>query len=205
MLTTARRFGPKSHGRLVTDDELEVAEYRPGYDYEVIFGRLFVSPAPNREHDVVEKHIYSQVYLYSVDHSDVVGCVTDRARVFVAGVEMTTVPEPDLAVYAEDLDDWRDGTPFIVGEVMRGTDIDKDLFRNVELYRRVPTIQEYWVFDVREEPRRPKLWVYRRVRNDWDIQEFPPDTIYQTPQLPGLKLRVSPPPRPVTKRRRSKR
>lgn len=205
MLTTVRRFGPKSHGRFVTDEELEVAEYRPGYDYEVIFGRLFVSPAPNREHDIVEKHILLQIQLYGLEHPDIVGCATDRARVFVAGVEMTTAPEPDLAVYAEDLDDWRDGEPFIVGEVLRGTDIDKDLFRNVELYLRVPTIQEYWVFDIREEPRRPKLWIYRRVRNDWDIQEFPPDTIYETPLLPGLKLRVSPQPRPTTKRRRTKR
>ncbi len=55
MLTSAVRFGPKSHGRLVTDDELEHAEYRPGYDYEVIFGRLYVSPAPNPEHDVVAR------------------------------------------------------------------------------------------------------------------------------------------------------
>lgn len=205
MLTATRRFGPKSHGRLVTDDELEHAEYRPGYDYEVIFGRLFVSPAPNFEHDVVEKHIYNQIFLYSVNHPDVVGYVTDRSRVFVSGVEATTAPEPDLAVYADSFDNWREAEPFIVGEVMRGTDIDKDLFRNVGLYLRVPTIQEYWVFDVREEPRRPRLWVYRRVKGDWDIQEFPPDTIYQTPLLPGLKLRVSPPPRPTTKRRRSKR
>ncbi len=205
MLTTAVRFGPKSHGRLVTDEQLEHADFRLGYDYEVIFGRLYVSPAPNREHDVVEKHIFLQVHLYSVDHPEIVGCVTDRARVFVPGVEMTTAPEPDLAVYAEDLDDWRDGEPFIVGEVLRGTDIDKDLFRNVELYLRVPTIQEYWVFDLRDDARRPKLWVYRRVRNDWDVQEFPPDTIYETPLLPGLKLRVSPPPRPAAKRRRTKR
>jgi Uma2 family endonuclease len=205
MLTTVRRFGPRSHGRLVTNEELETADYRLGYDYEVIFGRLFVSPAPNFEHDVVEKHIYNQVYLYSVDHPEIVGYVTDRARIFVPGVELTTAPEPDLAVYAEQFEDWREAEPFIVGEVMRGTDIDKDLFRNPGLYLRVPTIQEYWVFDIREEPRRPKLWVYRRVRNDWDIQEFPPDTIYQTPLLPGLKLRVTPPPRSATNRRRTKR
>ncbi|MFM9964576.1 MAG: Uma2 family endonuclease, partial [Planctomycetaceae bacterium] len=151
MLTTTVRFGPKSHGRLVTDEELEVAEYRPGYDYEVIFGRLFVSPAPNREHDIVEKSILLQIQIYGLEHPEIVACATDRARVFVPGVEMTTAPEPDLAIYAEDLDDWRDGEPFIVGEVLRGTDIDKDLFRNPGLYLRVPSIQEYWVFDIREE------------------------------------------------------
>ena len=205
MVTTAVRFGPKSHGRLVTDEELEQAEYRLGYDYEVIFGRLYVSPAPNREHDVVEKHIYDQLARYRDDHPDVVGYVTDRARVFVPGVEMTTAPEPDLAVYAEDLGDWRDSEPFIVGEVLRGPDINKDLFRNVELYLRVPTIREYWVFDIRDEPRRPKLLVYRRTRDDWDVQEFPPDTIYETPLLPGLKLKISPPPRTVAKRKPTKR
>lgn len=205
MLTTAVRFGPKSHGRLVTDEELEQAEYRPGYNYEVIFGRLYVSPAPNREHDIVEKHIFHQVYLYGLDHPEIVGCVTDRARVFVPDVEMTTAPEPDLAVYAEDLDDWRDAEPFIVGEVLRGVDVDKDLFRNVDLYLRVPTIREYWVFDIRAEPRQPKLWVHRRLRDGWDIQEFPPDAIYETPLLPGLKLQVSPPARLTTKRRRTKR
>ena len=143
MLTTAVRFGPKSHGRFVTDEELEHAEYRPGYKYEVIFGRLYVSPAPNFEHDAVEKHIYNQIFLYSLDHAEVLGYVTDGARVFVKDVEVTTAPEPDLAVYADAFDDWRDAEPFIVGEVLRGIDIDKDLFRNVSLYWQVTSIKEY--------------------------------------------------------------
>ena len=82
-MLTAVRFGPNDHGRLVTDEELEAADYLGGYDYEVIFGRLYVSPAPNREHDVVEKHIYNQIDVYSVEHPEVIGYVTDRARVFV--------------------------------------------------------------------------------------------------------------------------
>lgn len=203
MLTTTLRFGPKDHGRAVSDEELELAKYQPGYDYEVIFGRLFVSPAPNPEHDVVEKHIYNQIYLYSLDHSDVVGYVTDRARVFVESEEKTTAPEPDLAVYAEGPDDdWRAVGPFIVGEVLRGEDIDKDLFRNVDLYWRVPSIQEYWVFDIRENARRPSLLVHRRTRNGWDTQELAASETYQTPLLPGLKLVISPPARPTTKRSR---
>lgn len=203
MLTTTLRFGPKDHGRAVSDEELELAEYRPGYDYEVIFGRLYVSPAPNPDHDVVEKHIYNQIYLYSLDRPDVVGYVTDRARVFVESEEKTTAPEPDLAVYAEGPDDdWRAVGPFIVGEVLRGEDIDKDLFRNVELYWRVPSIQEYWVFDIRENPRRPTLLVHRRTRNGWDTQELAASETYQTPLLPGLKLVISPPARRTAKRSR---
>lgn len=206
MLTTTLRFGPKDHGRAVSDEELELAEYRSGYDYEVIFGRLYVSPAPNPEHDVVEKHIYNQIYLYSLDRPDVVGYVTDRARVFVDSEEKTTAPEPDLAVYAEGPDDdWRAVGPFIVGEVLRGEDIDKDLFRNVELYWRVPSIQEYWVFDIRENPRRPMLLVHRRTRNGWDTRELAASDTYQTPLLPGLKLVISLPARPATKRPRRRK
>lgn len=206
MLTTTLRFGPKDHGRAVSDEELELAEYRPGYDYEVIFGRLYVSPAPNPEHDVVEKHIYNQIYLYSLDRPDVVGYVTDRARVFVESEEKTTAPEPDLAVYAEGPDDdWRAVGPFIVGEVLRGEDIDKDLFRNVELYWRVSSIQEYWVFDIRGDARRPSLLVHRRTRNGWDTREFAASDTYQTSLLPGLKLVISPPARPMTKRPRRRK
>ena len=141
----------------------------------------------------------------SEERPDIIGYVTDRARVFVSGIEATTSPEPDLAVYAEYFADWREAEPFIVGEVMRGTDIDKDLFRNVDLYLRVPTIREYWVIDIRKQSRRPTLWVYRRARDGWDIQEFPPDVVYETPLLPGLKLSLSPPARPVIKQRRTKR
>ena len=204
MLATAVRFGPKSHGRRVTDDELKHAQFRLGYDYEVISGRLYVSPAPNPDHDVVERHICEQISHYRQEHPEIVGYVTGRARVFVPDEPSTTAPEPDVAVYRDvPTDDWRDVEPFIVGEVLRGVDIDKDLFRNVELYWRVPTIQEYWVFDIREEPRRPTMIVHRRTGNGWSVSELPPDGLYETALLPGLKLRISPPAsRPTAKRRR---
>jgi Uma2 family endonuclease len=206
MLTTTLQFGPQDHGLAVSDEELGLAEYRLGYDYEVIFGRLYVSPAPNPEHDVVEKHIYNQIFLYSLDHADIVGYVTDRARVFVVSEEKTTAPEPDLAVYVDGPDDdWRTVGPFIVGEVLRGEDIDKDLFRNVDLYWRVPSIQEYWVFDIRENPRRPTLLVHRRARSGWETLEFAASDTYQTPLLPGLKLVISPPARSTLKRARKRR
>lgn len=206
MLTTTLRFGSNDHGRAVTDEELEIADYQLGYDYEVIFGRLYVSPAPNPEHDIVEKNILRQLFAYQEANPDIVDYVTDRARVFVASEEKTTAPEPDIAVYADGPDDdWRAVGPFIVGEVLRGEDIDKDLFRNVKLYLRVPSIQEYWVFDIRANPRRPTLLVHRRTRSGWDIHEVAASETYQTPLLPGLKLVISPPARPVTKRPRRRR
>ena len=205
MLATRLRFGPRSHGRPVTQDELELAEYRPGYKYEVIFGRLYVSPAPNPPHDAVENYIRNQIYLFSLDRPDVVGYVASRARVFVPSEVTETAPEPDIAVYVEEpVDDWREAEPFIVGEVMRGDSVDKDLFRNVSLYWNVPSIQEYWIFDIRKEPRRPSLLVHRRTRKDWEVLEFTADAIYETPHLPGLKLQIAPPAPATPKKKRSK-
>ena len=192
-MLTSVRFGPKDHGCVVSDDELQVAEFRSGYDYEVIFGRLYVSPAPDFEHDWIEKHVFGQVFLYSREHPEVVAYVTDRARVFVPGPHKTTAPEPDLAIYAKlPASDWRDAAPLIVGEVLRGEEVDKDLFRNVDLYLRVPSIQEYWVFDIRHDPKRPTLLVHRREHDHWNVLELGPDALYETPFLPGLKLAISP-------------
>lgn len=205
MLATRLRFGPRSHGRPVTQDELELAEYRPGYKYEVIFGRLYVSPAPNPPHDLIEKHIIRQLFAYQDAHPDIAGYVSYASRVFVPSEVTETAPEPDIAVYVEEpVDDWREAEPFIVGEVMRGDSVDKDLFRNVSLYWNVPTIQEYWIFDIRKEPRRPSLLVHRRTRKDWEVLEFAADAIYETPHLPGLKLQIAPPVPAASKKKRSK-
>lgn len=189
MLATTLRFGPVDHGRHVTDEELDLAEYDSGFDYEVIYGRLYVSPVHNPSHDAFEKSILFQLRDYQQQHPKIVGYVTDRARVFVPSETKTTAPEPDLAIFqsAPD-DDWRDVEPFIVGEVLRGDDIDKDLFRNVALYWAVPSIREYWVFDIREDARRAQLIVHQRSSGGWAIKEYPADFAYETPLLPGLKL-----------------
>lgn len=192
-MLTAVHFGPTDHGRPVNDDELRTAEFDAGFDYEVIFGRLYVSPAPDFDHDWIEKHIFGQVFMYSRQNPNVAAYVTDRARVFVPGVDKTTAPEPDLAIYSSvPGGDWRTTTPLIVGEVLGGTDVEKDLSRNVDLYFRVPSIQEYWVFDIRQSAQRPDLIVHRRTADRWDVLEFDADHVYQTPLLPGLMLVIAP-------------
>lgn len=194
-MLTSVLFGPKDHGRSVSDEELQTAEYRSGYDYEVIFGRLYVSPAPDFDHDWIEKHIFGQVFLYSRQHPEVAAYVTDRARVFVPESDKTTAPEPDLAIYkTRPSSDWRDTTPLTVGEVLGGHDVDKDLFRNVELYLRVPSIQEVWVFDIRNDAKHPELIVHRRDKDRWLVLEVSSDIPYETPWLPGLKLAIAPEP-----------
>ena len=65
--------------------------------------------------------------------------------------------------------------------------------RNVELYLRVPSIREYWIFDPRQDPDRPTLRVYRRRGSRWQRPvDVAPGETYTTPLLPGFALLLDP-------------
>src|SRR5262249_17422258 len=107
-----------------------------------------------------------------------------------------TRPEPDLAAYHDyPLDDpvaelnWLDHPPVLAIEIVSEGDPDKDLERNVRLYRDVPSIQEYWIVDPRRNPDQPSLLVSRRGKRGWQrpIRIAGGDT-YTTPLLPGFTL-----------------
>jgi Uma2 family endonuclease len=118
--------------------------------------------------------------------------------VFVPNVEHVSALHPDLAAYAGfPLErrwrlEWHEVSPVLVVEVLGGEDEEKDLVRNPDLYDRVPTIQEYWVFDIREDSDRPKLRVFRRQPQKWEVLDFDADATYRTPLLPGFELPVTP-------------
>lgn len=171
-MTTLLKIGPADHDRKMTDEDLSNGDYQLGYKYEIINGRLYVSPLPNQPEDRVEKWIFGQLFLYTRTHGDVINHVTDKARVFVPDREGLTVPEPDLAAYrafplhlpVEDVA-WEDVSPILVGEVLSAEDPGKDLVRNLELYFLVPSIREYWIIDARENPNQPNMTVHRRYGN----------------------------------------
>jgi Uma2 family endonuclease len=84
-------------------------------------------------------------------------------------------------------------TPLIVAEIMKD-DWKKDLVRNVELYREIPSILEYWIVDIRKDVNDPTLKVFRRDSGDedWTATDYPADAVYKTPLLRGFKLPVTP-------------
>ena len=53
-MSTIVRFGPLDHGRRVSGEELAGARWQEGYTYEVIDGRLYVSPVPNLPQEQLE-------------------------------------------------------------------------------------------------------------------------------------------------------
>ena len=72
-------------------------------------------------------------------------------------------------------------------------DPDKDFERNVQLYRQVPSIREYWVFDPRTNPDEPTLYVYRRRGTRWQARiEVAFGEVYTTRLLSDFTLTVDP-------------
>ena len=197
-MTTAVKLGPADHGRAVTLDEFLAGDYDEGYRYEIIQGRLYVSPMPRFAHDWIEVFVHRLLLEHSIKCPKQINWVTTKARVYVPDEPDATAPEPDIAAYQNfprqrrSRINWREVSPILVVEILSPEDPDKDLVRNVDLYWRVPSIQEYWVFDNRDNSDQPTLRVYRRGPDGWQILDFGPDDIYTTPLLPDLELPVTP-------------
>jgi Uma2 family endonuclease len=199
-MATVPTLGPASHGRPMTLEEFMAGDFEEGYQYELIDGKLYVSPQPNAPQGLVERWIYRALDRYSDAHPDVINVVYNKARVFVPGRPGVTNPEPDVAAYHDFPLDlplpqvrWQDLRPVLVVEVLSLDDPDKDLVRNVELYLEVPSIREYWVVDTREDPDRPSMQVYRRRGRRWQrVLDVAPGETYTTRLLPGFELTLAP-------------
>jgi Uma2 family endonuclease len=199
-MTTALKIGPADHGRPLTLEEFMAADGAEGYRYELIDGKLYVSPVPDLPHDRIDGWIAFRLTLYSQSHPEVVNYVSANPRVFVPGRTGTTCPEPDAAAYRDfpldlpfDQVRWQDVSPVLVVEVLSPDTADKDLVRNRDLYFQVPSIREYWVLDTLQEgPDRPHLRVHRRWGGRWRELHLAPGQTYTTRLLPGFSLTVDP-------------
>src|SRR5262249_5489854 len=150
----------------LTYREYREAEYVEGFQYELIDGKLQVSPLPGLPHGRLDKWLYRSLDAYAEERPEVINFVYNKVRVFVPGRAATTCPEPDVAAYRDfPLDqlskevDWDICSPLLVGEILSPDNVDKGLVRNVELYWQVPSIREYWVVDGLAFPDQPTLRV----------------------------------------------
>jgi Uma2 family endonuclease len=164
-----RYLTPADDGKPLSLFEFEHADGLEGYHYELIDGKLEVSPIPNLPHEEIKDRIADLFREYRRTRPEVVNQVKAPARVFVHDRAAATCPEPDIAAYHDypldrpiDALYWRDVSPLIVVEVIAADTADKDLTRNRELYLQVPSVQEYWIIDPRSDAARPTLTVYRR-------------------------------------------
>ncbi|HEX4590826.1 MAG TPA: Uma2 family endonuclease [Gemmataceae bacterium] len=199
-MKTINVLGLADHGRQVSDEEFDDAEFEQGYLYELIEGRLCVLAMPNPPENDLEEWLGYKLRVYSHQAPEVINKVTAKARVFVPGRPGTTAPDPDIAAYRNypfhlpaRARSWRNVSPILVAEVLVDSDPHKDLVRNVELYLQVPTIREYWILDGRDDPDEPTMIVRRRRGRVWlRPRKFGFGETYTTPLLPSFYLIVDP-------------
>jgi len=198
-MATALKLGPKDHGQPLSYQEYLAGDYEEGYHYELIDGRLYVSPLPNLPHDWVEQWLLDYLKAYCWQYPDQINHVTTGARVFVASREETTTPEPDIAAYRDFPTHlpiremrWQDVSPILVVEILSPDNPEKDTVRNVELYFQVPSIQEYWIIDCLTDPDRPSMVVRRRSGRRWRKIDVSFGETYRTRLLPGFELVLDP-------------
>jgi len=197
-MATVVKIGPADHGRPMSYDEFMAGDYELGFKYEIIDGRLYVSPLPNLPEYRVEDWLLDKMKAYARRRPKVINFVT-KARVFVPRRPGATAPEPDLAAYHDFPTElpfrkarWQGVSPILIVEVLTQEDPDKDLVRNVELYFQVPSVREYWIVDVRDDPDRPDMIVHSRYGRRWQIIEVGFGETYRTRLLPGFKLLLDP-------------
>jgi Uma2 family endonuclease len=199
-MATVLKLGPADHGRPMTKQEFFAGDYEEGNQYELIDGKLYVSPLPDASFEYLERWLLRKVERYADEHPDVINYVTNSARVFVPGRVATTCPEPDLTAFqnyplGRPLREirWEELYPVLTAEVLSKEDPDKDLERNVDFYLQVPSIREYWILDHREDLDHPRLLVYRRRGGRWQrLITVEPGATYTTRLLPGFELIVDP-------------
>lgn len=196
---TLQRITHRDHGCELSLDDFMAADYEAGYQYELIDGRLYVSPQANQPQNYVELWIFGKLYLFALQHPKIINHVSHKARVFIPGRRKVTNPEPDVSCYRAFPKHlpirkvrWQDVAPILVVEILSVNDPDKDLVRNVELYLQAPSIKEYWIIDTRENPDEPTMLVHRRHGKKWRVLEIAFGDTYSTPLLPGFVLIVDP-------------
>src|SRR5688500_18758266 len=123
-MATVLQIGPRDHGRRMDYAEFMGGDYQEGYRYEIIEGRLYVSPQANLPHDRLNGYILRKLEAYATRRPAVINYVSAKARVFVPDVPLETVPEPDVAAYRDFPDaldtQWEDVSPLVVVEVLAG-------------------------------------------------------------------------------------
>ena len=188
---------PADHGRALSWDEFESADAEEGYRYEMIEGKVFVSPVPDMPHEDLKEWLEAVLRAYVLERPDILCRVKGASRVFLEErSDGVTAPEPDIACYSEYPSElpkkqrnWRNVSPFLVVEILSEDNQDKDLERNRRLYLEVESIQEYWIVDPLEDADCPSLIVYRRRAKRWAARRvIPSGGTYTTPMLPGFSL-----------------
>ena len=194
------RLTPAWAGRDVSLEQFERANGKEGWRYELIDGRIEAFPTPQLPHDLIVEWINDCLRAYRDAHREVVNYVSGGSRVFIPSRREATCPQPDLAAFRDypirwprQMRRWQDTKPILVVEVLSEGYHQKDLVRNVALYKEAASVKEYWILNPLDSGDHPTLRAYRKRGSSWQRPiNLPFGGTYTPPLLPGFTLVVDP-------------
>ncbi len=189
-VTVPLRVGPADHGRMMTLDEFEEADFEEGCRYELARGVLEVSEIPGEVHAGIVWIILSAIRDDQRDHPGIIyragGGSEYRFRLPV----MQSGRHPDVAVTLRNAPrDWRGlrlaSMAFeVVSDGAEARERD-DVTKRAEYL--AYGLFEYWIVD----PQERTATVLVRDGDAWREQVYRDDQLAPSLVLPGFTIRVS--------------
>ena len=189
-VTMPLRIGAADHGRTMTLDEFEEADFELGYRYELIHGVLVVTPPPLEEERDANEELGHWLRNYQESHPQgktlnltlpeqnvrTIGQNRRCDRVIWAGLGRRPRSRGPAA---------RRDVPTIVVEFpsSRSADRRRDYEEKKNEYRDIG-VREYWIVDRFQR----LLTVYHRRGARWVKRLVREAETYRTPLLPGFEL-----------------
>ena len=134
-------IGPDDQGLEMSLEEFEKAIGAEGFKYELIDGRVEVSPLPDLLHDTFEMRLMLLLWRFIDLHPEIANYASPKARIFVPGHRRATCPEPDVSLFPDVpwnqrplRVNWRDVSPIVVAEVISPGNTSKDLVRKTSSF-----------------------------------------------------------------------
>jgi Uma2 family endonuclease len=189
-VTTPLRVGPTDHGRTMTLDAFEEADFEEGFRYELARGVLEVSEIPGELHAVIVWFLLSAIRDYQRDHPGIIHRAGGGSEYRFLLPVMQSGRHPDVAVTLRNTPrDWRGVRPAVMAfEVvsMGARSRERDYVTKRAEYLAYGLL-EYWIVD----PWEKMMTVLVRDGDSWREQVFRDDQLAAGLVLPGFTIRVS--------------
>jgi len=159
-----------------------------GPRYQLIEGELYISPAPNRYHQVISRNIEFMLMKYLEAHP--IGEIYDAP--FDVYLSETDVFQPDLVFVAKEnfgilTDAGVEGTPDCVIEILSPSNAYLDKKSKLRVYARTG-VKELWIVD--SETRRVQVYDLPQNAETPAAVHGEKDS-FRSPHFPGLEIRGS--------------
>lgn len=189
-VTMPLRVGPADHGRALTLDEFEEAEFEEGYRYELAQGVLEASETPGEAHAVIVWVLLSTIADYQREHPGVIHRAGGGSEYRFRLPIMQSGRHPDVAVTLRNTPrDWRDlrRASLAFEVVSKGAESrERDYVTKREEYLAYGLL-EYWIVD----PWERTVTVLMRDGDSWREQVYRDDQGAEGLVLPGFTVRVA--------------